>query len=105
MMTNAGRTLALTRSKTTLDYFEKLLLELNNFEINKFRLKHLKLDEHEEIVLVVPENCQKCKGNYLISISQETGIKCDKLVATYSCNNCKDEYRIAFCLPVIIKKE
>ncbi|MHA1504150.1 MAG: NTP transferase domain-containing protein [Candidatus Heimdallarchaeota archaeon] len=105
MMTSAARNLAQQRSATTLDYFNNLLLELKTYEINNFYTKNLQLENHEEVILVIPEKCQKCSGNYLIDISKEKGIKCEKLIANYSCNNCDHEYRIAFCLPILTKKE
>jgi len=104
MMTSAGRDLAQLRSKTTLEYFDKLLLELKTYEINNFYMKNMELENHEEIILVVPEKCQKCSGSYLIELSKEKGIKCEKLIANYSCNNCDHEYRLAFCLPIITKR-
>ncbi|MHA1126644.1 MAG: NTP transferase domain-containing protein [Candidatus Heimdallarchaeota archaeon] len=104
MMTFAGRNLAKQRSKTTLDYFEKLLLELKTYDIYNFYTKNMKLQNHEEIILVIPEKCQNCSGNYLIDISTEKGIKCEKLIANYSCNYCDHKYRIAFCLPILTKK-
>ena len=105
MMTAAGRDIAQLRSKITMDYFNNLLLELKTFEINNFYTKSMTLENHEEIILVIPEKCQKCSGTYLIEISKEKGVKCEKLIANYSCNNCNHEYRIAFCLPIITKKD
>ncbi len=101
MLTKSGRLFAIEKSKKTILYFDGLLEELELFGLGKFHSKKTLLDTGEEIILVVPENCSQCKGEYQITITTEKGIKCEKLTAHFSCNRCEEQYDISFCLPII----
>lgn len=101
MLTKSGRLFAIEKSKKTINYFDGLLDELELFGIGKYYSKKTLLDKGVEIILVVPENCSHCKGEYQITITTEKGIKCEKLNAHFSCNRCKEQYDVSFCLPII----
>ncbi len=101
MLTKSGRLFAIEKSKKTIDYFDGLLEELALFGIGRFYSKKTLLEKGVEIILVVPENCSHCKGEYMITISTEKGIKCEKLTAHFSCNRCSEQYNVSFCLPIL----
>lgn len=101
MLTKSGRLFAIEKSKKSISYFEGLLEELELFGIGKFYSKKTLLDTGVELILVVPENCSYCNGEYQITITTEKGIKCEKLTAHFSCNRCEEQYDISFCLPIL----
>lgn len=105
MFTKTGQDFAIIRSKKTIDFFEDLLEEFGTFKIARFYQKHISDEKLGDFVLVVPEECPSCKGKFLIDLSIEKGIKCKKLTALYSCNSCKKNYKIAFCLPLLSSKK
>ncbi|NHJ03833.1 MAG: HD domain-containing protein [Candidatus Heimdallarchaeota archaeon] len=102
MMTESGKKLAEIRSKMTIDYFYNLLEELRTFDIGSYSLKYFSDKNYGEFILVIPEKCTKCQGEFLIKLSSEKGIKCEKLIANYSCNTCNEGFKIQFCLPLIL---
>ncbi len=104
MMTKSGRELAETRSKKGMQYFEDLLNELKFYDISSFNFKLFEIGSNEKVALVIPEKCQNCDGNYIITLKKESGLKCEKAKAIYNCNNCNHEYIIDFCLPLIVEK-
>ncbi|HUU77376.1 MAG TPA: NTP transferase domain-containing protein [candidate division Zixibacteria bacterium] len=102
MKTESGKKLAEIRSKMTIDYFISLLEELRTFDIGSYSLKYFSDKKYGEFILVIPEKCTKCQGEFLIDLSSEKGTKCEKLVANYSCNTCNEGFKVQFCLPLII---
>lgn len=101
MKTKSGRELAQSRSELTIKYFEDLISELKTYNIGDYHIRRFSHDSIEDILLLVPQKCSKCKGEYFIDLGTEQGIKCKKLLANFACNLCKDNYTISFCLPII----
>ncbi|NHJ33395.1 MAG: HD domain-containing protein [Asgard group archaeon] len=104
MLTKTGKKLAYTRTKKALLYFEELLEEFVYYDLGRFHVKEFKLDTDQEIILVIPENCNKCKGEFSVQLTRDSGIKCEKVIANYSCNKCTQKYKTEFCLPLILQK-
>ena len=103
MLTGFGRFLANEKREQSFVYFQGLLDELVFFGIGKYNLKKTKLESGIEFYLVVPEKCFLCEGMYQINFTTERGIKCEKLLAKYTCTKCNNSYEISFCLPIIGK--
>jgi molybdopterin-guanine dinucleotide biosynthesis protein A len=101
MLTKTGQQLAITRKEQTLDYFKDLLAEMQFYDLGKYYLKDFEINNEHNIILVVPEKCTKCSGKFTVNLNTKTGLKCEKLVATYQCNNCDEQYLMEFCLPLI----
>lgn len=104
MLTKTGRRLAQTRGEETINFFEKLLAELKNFDIGHYYIKRLEI-ETGKILLVVPAHCHNCKGQFLVHLSKKQGLKCEKIQSKYLCNNCGVEYLVVFCLPIISERK
>ncbi len=104
MLTKTGRQLALARSPKAMFYFEELLEEFAYYDIGRFHVRGFKLDDEQEVILVIPDKCQKCNGGFSIQLSKEMGIKCEKAKIDYSCNRCDQKYKTEFCLPLISQK-
>ncbi|NHK31401.1 MAG: HD domain-containing protein [Asgard group archaeon] len=105
MLTKTGQLLAITRKKQTLDYFNDLLAEIQFYGLGKYYLKDFEINNEHNILLVIPEKCTKCSGKLTINLNTKTGLKCEKLVATYQCNNCDEQYLMEFCLPLFNTKK
>jgi molybdopterin-guanine dinucleotide biosynthesis protein A/HD superfamily phosphodiesterase len=101
MLTRTGKQLAQTRSQKAVNYFMELLDEFAYYDLGRFHVKEFEVDAKQTITLVIPEKCQKCNGAYSVQLSKEMGIKCEKVIATYSCNKCEQQYKTEFCLPLI----
>jgi len=104
MLTKTGKELARTRSQKALLYFEELLEEFSYYDLGRFHIKELEVDADQKITLVIPEKCHKCNGEYSVQLSKDKGIKCEKVIVNYSCNNCEQKYKTEFCLPLISQK-
>lgn len=105
MLTKTGQDLARTRSQKALQYFEELLEEFAYYNLGRFHVKELEIDAEQKVTLVIPEKCHKCQGEYLVQLSKEMGIKCEKVIVNYSCNKCEQKYKTEFCLPLISQKK
>lgn len=104
MYTKTGKALAKTRGKESITYFNNLLDELKLYDMGRFFVKKFLYEKKIELLLVIPEECQKCDGQYLLSFQSKEGIKCKQIVTTYTCNKCAVDFTISFCLPVLIDK-
>ena len=102
MLTKSGKKFARPLSKKSFAFFTELLHELKEWGVGEFIVREVHPRERSKVVLVVPKNCINCKvGNYSLSLTTEQGIKCEKLVATFTCDQCSATYTVQFCLPLI----
>ncbi|HUT82217.1 MAG TPA: NTP transferase domain-containing protein [Candidatus Bathyarchaeia archaeon] len=104
LYTDSGRSLAKTRSKKTIDFFNDLLEEISYYDIGKYHIKKFEIKSNN-VLLIIPDICQTCStGSYNISLSTELGIKCETLKAIYSCTSCEEKFDLEFCLPLLVRK-
>ena len=107
MRTQAGRILAEEKSRKVLNYFNELLMEMNNHGIFSFTLEETLCPCPEDpkkkvpLILVHPKECPQCGSSFKIEYETRTGMKCRKLIADIQCTNCSQRFEIAFCLPEI----
>jgi predicted RNA-binding Zn-ribbon protein involved in translation (DUF1610 family) len=54
-----------------------------------------------EVTIVMPRTCPDCDGSLGLTHRRKRGVKCEKLVANFACEDCGYARETAFCLPVL----
>ncbi|HEX2695171.1 MAG TPA: HD domain-containing protein [Acidobacteriota bacterium] len=108
MRTAAGRKAALKRSRDSLRFFRALLKELADARGTGYKIRKRAVvipgtpARPVEVLLVVPEECGVCGGEWTPELAVEKGVKCRTLEARLRCAGCGDAYTISFCLPEVV---
>jgi HD superfamily phosphodiesterase len=107
MRTEAGKKMAVEKSRSTMHFFRALLDELRGHGIGQFKIAETSWpcptnpQKMLRILMVLPEECPECGRGLTTEYSSEKGIKCTKIVADIQCEQCSNTYHISFCLPEI----
>ncbi|MEA2070348.1 MAG: HD domain-containing protein, partial [Asgard group archaeon] len=102
MQTKTGREIAKIRKERTIEFYRQLLEELSFFGIKKYIIRKIPY-KNTHLLILIPESCHRCQGNFSLQLSTKEGIKCQKIIATFKCTSCDEKFEVAFCSPVIIE--
>ena len=111
MFTESGRKLAGDQSAKTISFFNDLLDDLESWGIASFERRTIVLEEEfrtrdgniidrMEATIVMPRTCPDCESPLELTHRRERGVKCEKLIAFFSCTSCNHARETSFCLPV-----
>jgi putative nucleotidyltransferase with HDIG domain len=112
MFTETGRKLATEHAAKTIAFFDELLADLERWGIASFERRTIALEENfrtrdggsvsgMEVTIVMPRACPDCGGSLDLAHARKRGVKCEKLIATFSCEACGYASDTGFCLPVL----
>ena len=111
MFTETGRKLATAQAAKSVAFFDGLLDELEDWGIASFERRTIVLNEDfrtrdgncvssMEATIVMPRACPDCETSLLLTHRRGRGIKCEKLLARFACEDCGYAGETSFCLPV-----
>jgi HD superfamily phosphodiesterase len=111
MFTDTGRKLATAQAAKSVAFFDGLLEELEDWGIASFERRSIVLQEdfrtrdgdcvsRMEVTIVMPRICPDCEMSLSLTHSRGRGIKCEKLMARFACDDCGYAGETSFCLPV-----
>ena len=107
MRTASGKIMARKDKSFTRKFFLTLFSDIKRKGIIDLVIKDLKIKTEKckkpiKIITVSERACGNCGNKPDFKTSFESGIKCEKIILTISCNKCNEEIReTAFCLPEI----
>ncbi len=107
MRTASGKIMARKDKSFTRKFFLTLFSDIKRKGIIDLVIKDLKIKTEKckkliKIVAISERVCRNCGHKPDFKTSFESGIKCEKIILTLSCNKCNEEIRdISFCLPEI----
>lgn len=107
MKTQTGKKMALQKKKDILTFFEGLIKELNSHGAVSLKIRNIPWPcpknnkKTISVSLVVPSVCPQCQEEIRVLPSNQTGIKCTKLVTDLKCAKCSWNNQTSFCLPEI----
>ena len=107
MRTSSGRIMAKKDKSFTRKFFSTLFADLKKKGILELIIGECKVITEKckkpiKIIIVSEPACGNCGNKPGFKTSFESGIKCEKIILTLSCNKCNEEIReTAFCLPEI----
>lgn len=112
MFTETGRKLAVAQAAKSVAFFDGLLEDLENWGIAAFERRTIVLQEEfrtrdgasvssMEATIVMPRACPTCDTTLTLTHQRGRGIKCEKLIARFACDDCDFAGETSFCLPVL----
>ncbi len=111
MFTETGKRLAREQTAKTITFFDDLLADLESWGIASFDRHAITLVEdfrtrdglsvpRMEVAIVMPHACPDCEAPLALNHRRQRGVKCEELIALFSCAGCGHAREISFCLPV-----
>ena len=111
MFTETGIKLATAQAAKSVAFFDGLLEELEDWGIASFERRTIVLQEDfrtrdgncvssMEATIVMPRACPDCETALELTHRRGRGIKCEKLMARFACEDCGYAGETSFCLPV-----
>jgi len=112
MFTETGKKLAGEHAAKTVNFFDALLDDLENWGIASFERRTIVLEEEfqtrggeaigrMDVTIVLPRVCPDCDASLGLSHVRGRGVKCEKLTARFACSGCGYARETSFCLPVL----
>jgi HD superfamily phosphodiesterase/predicted RNA-binding Zn-ribbon protein involved in translation (DUF1610 family) len=111
MFTETGKKLAAVQAAKSVAFFDGLLDDLESWGIASFERRTIVLQEEfrtrdgdcvssMEVTIVMPRACPDCETALELTHRRGRGIKCEKLMARFACDDCGYAGETSFCLPV-----
>lgn len=111
MFTQAGKQLAARQAAKTIAFFDDLLDDLESWGIASFERRTIILEEDfrtrdgasmrsMDVTIVMPRTCPDCEASLGLKHMRKRGVKCEKLIASFACEDCGYARETSFCLPV-----
>lgn len=112
MFTATGRKLAAEQAPKTIAFFDQLLDQLESWGIATFERHIIVLDEDFrtrdgaiargiEVTVAMPSTCPDCQGKLALAHRREQGLKCERFIAYFTCDQCGYSDGTSLCLPVL----
>jgi len=112
MFTEAGRKLAGEHAPKTIAFFDNLLDQLESWGIASFERHTIVLEEDfrtrdgavargMNVTIAMPRACPDCQGTLALAHRREQGVKCERFIASFTCDHCGYSGGTSLCLPVL----
>lgn len=112
MFTATGRQLATEQGAKTIAFFDQLLEQMESWGIAAFDRHVIVLDEEfrsrdgamvrgMEVSIAMPRHCPDCAAPLALTHRREQGVKCERFIAYFTCDECGYSGGTSLCLPVI----
>ena len=111
MFTETGKRLTAVQAAKSVAFFDGLLEDLEEWGIASFERRTIVLEEDfrtrdgasvssMEVTIVMPRACPDCETSLVLTHRRGRGVKCEKLMARFACDDCSYAGETSFCLPV-----
>lgn len=112
MLTGSGRKLAAAQAAKTRAFFDDLMDQLESWGITRFKLHTIFFEEEfrsrdgavvhgGEVIVAMLADCPDCQAPLGLSHRLKRGLKCERFLARFDCQQCGYSNETSLCLPMI----